>query len=77
MKITTAWAKNSDGTYGLGCYDAWTHDALRGIPDEYREAIEIARDGGDEVRELVIEIRDSAVTALFKVPTVIGKAVAP
>lgn len=42
---------------------------------QYREAIEIARDGGDEVRELVIEIPDSAVSNLFKVPTVAGKAV--
>jgi hypothetical protein len=76
MKITTAWEDAGDGYFFLiSAYDETTEDAWGEIPEFYSEAVKAARkrDEGN-VREMVIEIPDSAVAKLFRVPTIQGHA---
>lgn len=75
MKITTAWSSDGDGYYLISAYDEITEDAWGETPEFYAGAVNAARkrDEGN-VREMVIEIPDSAVANLFRVPTIQGHA---
>lgn len=73
MKITTAWEDGGDGYFLISAYDETTWDAWGETPEFYMEAVKAARKRAEgTIRELVIEIPDSAVRDLFATPTVKG-----
>ena len=69
MKITTAWVR-AGAT--LRMVAARQTDNRRGVAD-YEDAIDHCSTSGIPFRELVIEVPDEAVRALFDVPEVEGK----
>jgi hypothetical protein len=73
MKITTAWTDNGDGDGYclLSAYSEHDFDNWGTVPEWHKQAIEPQ---DDPVRELVIEIPDTALAALFGTPTVAGTA---
>lgn len=75
MKITTAWKNSPDGPYLVSAYDEGEFDEWGKVPEWHTNAVN--EDGGPgAIRELVIEIPDSAVANLFRTPTVKGTAIA-
>lgn len=85
MKITTAWAESEvDGEmpWLVSAYDEFTQDAWGGgVPDFYTEAVRKhgpdAEGRGPNVRELIIEIPEAAVRALFEAPVVEAEVMQP
>lgn len=74
MKITTAWEDAGDGYFLVSAYDEITEDAWGEIPEFYANAVKTARKRDEgAVREMVIEIPDSAVANLFRVPVIKGQ----
>ena len=68
MKITTAWASDSDEfPWLVAAIDEDTAEIVG--TEQYNRAVARVSD----VRELVIEVPDEAVRALFDVPEVKGK----
>lgn len=80
MRITTAWAESEvDGEmpWLISAFDEFTEDSWGGTPTFFTDACKEygpdAEGNGPRVRVLVIEIPESAVTALFEAPMVKGK----
>lgn len=77
MKITTAWTDNGDGD---GCtlvsaYAETDFDNWGGVPEWHTDLVK-KNSQEEPVRELVIEIPDEAVTALFHPPAIRGEVTA-
>lgn len=72
MLIYTLWQSDgsADVPWCIDAVDEYTIDEHNGFPEGYAKK----RDGKD-VRELVIDVPNSAVTALFESPTVKGRVV--
>lgn len=84
MKIYTLWAQRTDNhNYGLWpeLLVAWDEYCIEGNEEGYEEAVKeaIERNGGlgpgkglSAVREVIIEVLDSAIEAAFEVPEILG-----
>jgi hypothetical protein len=55
--------------------DEHTEDAWNGIPDFFAEGVERAENSGSVVRQMIVELPESAVRGLFEVPTVAAEVV--
>jgi hypothetical protein len=77
VKITTAWADNEPLMVPdlVSAYTEYDFDEWGDVPKPHADAVAKARGEGVEVRELVIEVPDEAVEALFATPTVTGTVV--
>lgn len=73
MRITTLWHEGEDGDmpWMLSAYDEYTEEEHNGTPEFYQK---IKDEFKGKCRELNITVPDEAVTRLFDVPTVKGRA---
>lgn len=72
MRLYTLWC-NDDGSnipWALDAVDEYTVENNGGFPQSY-----LANRKGPDVRELIIDVPESAVRALFEAPTVKGAIV--
>ena len=72
MKITTAWSRKSP-RHKPRAFAARPENPDKSEAMFYEDTVLYERDEGRDVAELVVEVPDEAVRALFDVPEVEGK----
>ncbi len=73
MKIHTLWGPSEEGDdipWLVDSVDEYSIESIGGFPESYQKHVE---QGKGQYRELIIDIPDKAVIAIFAVPTLIAK----